>query len=183
VCHAVLKDPAFFRFLLRIDEEFAAKTRRGACPHCGAALHSARYPRKPRGCPASVMEEYSWRFSFTCGRCNARATPPSVRFLGRRVYVAVALMLFSPPDNSQGRELRELLSVPVRTLNRWRTWWLEEFPCTPFWRSVRDRFMPPVTIARLPQSLMERFEARTPADWLPPLLLFIAPLSTRGVPN
>ena len=31
VCHAVLEDPAFFRFLLRIDEEFAAKTRRGAC--------------------------------------------------------------------------------------------------------------------------------------------------------
>jgi len=27
VCHAVLQDPAFFRFLTRIDEELAAATR------------------------------------------------------------------------------------------------------------------------------------------------------------
>jgi len=29
VCHAVLQDPAFFRFLTRIDEELAAATRLG----------------------------------------------------------------------------------------------------------------------------------------------------------
>jgi hypothetical protein len=61
VCHVVLEDPSFFRFLLRIDEEFAGETRRAACPHCGAGLHSARYPRKPRGCPVSVVEEYNRR--------------------------------------------------------------------------------------------------------------------------
>ncbi|MHB1829616.1 MAG: hypothetical protein ACYCV6_18355, partial [Steroidobacteraceae bacterium] len=42
----------------------------------------------PRGCPPSVLEEYSRRLSFTCGRCEKRTTPASVRFLGRRVYVA-----------------------------------------------------------------------------------------------
>jgi hypothetical protein len=183
VCHAVLEDPAFFRFLLRIDEELAAETRRAACPHCGSALHTARYPRKPRGCPASVVEEYSWRFSFTCARCKARSTSPSVRFLGRRVYVAVVLMLFSPPGHSQGRELCELLDIRVRTLKRWRRWWREDFPRTPFWQSVRNRFMPPVAITNLPQSLMERFEGSRPADRLPPLLRFLAPLSTRAMPN
>jgi hypothetical protein len=83
---SVLRDPAFFRFLLRIDEEFAAETRRDGCPKCAARLHVADFPRKPRGCPAAVVEEYSWRFSFTCGQCEKRATlglgavfgPPSV---------------------------------------------------------------------------------------------------------
>ena len=90
---AVLRDPAFFRFLLRIDQELAAETRRGGCPHCAGALHVSDFPRKPRGCPAAVIEEYSSRFSFTCGRCEQRATAASVRFLGRRVYVAAVLML------------------------------------------------------------------------------------------
>ncbi len=64
----VLRDPAFFRFLLRIDEEWAAEARRTGCRRCGGPLHVADFPRKPRGCPPAVVEEYSWRFSFTCGR-------------------------------------------------------------------------------------------------------------------
>ena len=48
------------------------------------------------GCPAAVIEDYSSRFSFTCGRCEQRATAAAVRFLGRRVYVAAVLMLASP---------------------------------------------------------------------------------------
>lgn len=59
MCHAVLQDPDFFLFLLRIDEEFAAETRCAQCPQCGGVLHSARYPRKPRGCPMAVLEDYS----------------------------------------------------------------------------------------------------------------------------
>lgn len=121
MCHALLQDPAFFRFLQRIDEEFAAETRRGRCRRCAGALHRADYPRKPRGCPAAVMEEYSSRFSFTCGRCEKRATPASVRFLGRRVYLAVVLMLVSPRGGAAGRALCELLTIPQRTLGRWRT--------------------------------------------------------------
>src|ERR1700677_3267748 len=66
----VLHDPAFFYFLPRIDEEFAAVTRLGRCPGCEGPLHVADYPRKPRGCPAAVREDYSWRLSFTCGRCD-----------------------------------------------------------------------------------------------------------------
>lgn len=181
MCHGVLQDPAFFHFLSRIDEEFASATRLGRCPGCGGPLHVADFPRKPRGCPAAVREDYSWRLSFTCGRCDARATSPSVRFSGRRVYLAVALMLVSPPGGSPGRELCELLSIPARTLKRWRTWWREDFPCTRFWQSVRERFMPPVVPERLPQSLLERFDAGPMADRLMQSLRFIAPLSTRAM--
>lgn len=183
MCHAVLQDPAFFRFLTHIDEEFASATRLGRCPGCGGPLHVADFPRKPRGCPAAVREAYSWRLSFTCGRCDARTTSPSVRFAGRRVYLAVVLMLASPPGSSSGQGLCELFCIPARTLKRWRTWWREDFPSTPFWQSVRERFMPPVRIAQLPQGLLERFEAGAMADRLVQALRFVAPLSIAPRPS
>ena len=180
MCHDVLQDPTFFRFLCQIDHEFAAETRAGRCPGCAGPLHVADYPRQPRGCPAAVREAYSRRLSFTCGRCDARTTSPSVRFAGRRVYLAVVLMLRSPPGSSSGRARCELFNIPAHTLKRWRRWWREDFPCTPFWQSVRERFMPPVTTAQLPQSLLERFEAGALRDRLAQSLRFIAPLSTRA---
>ena len=50
VCHALLHDPKFLALLLRIDHELAARTRADGCP-CGAALHRADYPHKPRAIP------------------------------------------------------------------------------------------------------------------------------------
>ena len=126
-----------------------------------------------------MREEYSWRLSFTCGRCDGRATSPSVRFAGRRVYLAVVLMLSSPPGGASGQMLCDLLAIPTRTLKRWRTWWRRDFPAMPFWQSVRDRFMPPVVIERLPVSLLERFEAGEMTGRLTQALRFIAPLSRR----
>jgi len=141
----------------------------------------ANYPRKPRGCPVAVREEYSQRLSFTCGRCDLRTTSPSVRFMGRRVYLSVVLMLVSPPEGASARALRDQLRIAAVTLKRWRQWWREVFPLTSFWQSVGERFMPPVTIERLPHSLLERFEASTMTDRLAHALRFIAPLSTRVV--
>ena len=174
---SILRDPAFFRFLLRIDEEFAAETHREGCPKCAGPLHVADFPRKPRGCPAAVVEDYSWRFSFTCGRCEKRATSASVRFLGRRVYVAVMLMLVSPSQGLATRHLSDQLGVPMRTLLRWRRWWREEFLCTAFWQAVRSRFMPPLESAQLPQSLLARIQADSPTDRLAQTLRFLSPLS------
>ena len=181
MCHAVLQDPAFFRFLTRIDEELAATTRLQGCRACGGPLHVADYPRKPRGCPAAVREEYSKRLSFTCGRCDLRATSPSVRFAGRRVYLAVVLMLVSRPGSTSAQGLCDQLRIAAVTLKRWRTWWCETFPSTRFWQSVCERFMPPVTISELPQSLLERFEASAMKDRLTQALRFIAPLGTRAM--
>lgn len=183
MCHALLQDPAFFRFLQRIDEAFAAEARIGRCRRCAGALHRADYPRKPRGCPASVVEDYSSRFSFTCGRCEKRMTPASVRFLGRRVYLSVVLTLVSPRGGAQSRALCELLRIPERTLGRWRTWWIEDFQRTPFWQSMRERLSVPIELARLPQSLLERFDVGTTTDRMVQLLRFVSPLSTPAVIN
>ena len=89
-------------------------------------------------------------------------------------------MLSSPPGSSSGQGLCELFSIPARTLKRWRTWWRKDFPSTPFWQSVRERFMPPVMIERLPPSLLERFQASEMTVRLAQLLRFVAPLSTRA---
>jgi len=127
------------------------------------------------------MEAYSWRLSFTCGHCQKRATPASVRFLGRRVYLAVVLMLVSPRGGAAGRELCGRLTVAQRTLGRWRSWWTRDFQRTPFWQSMRERLCVPVQIARLPLSLLERFDAATATDRMTQLLRFISPLSTRAM--
>jgi hypothetical protein len=173
----ILRDPAFFRFLIRIDEEFAERTCREGCRRCAGPLHVSDFPRKPRGCPSAVVEEYSWRLSFTCGRCEKRTTSPSVRFLGRRLYVAVVLMLSSPPQGQAEKGLRDQLNVPSRTVQRWRRWWTRDFLRTPFWQATRSRFIPPVPGEQLPASLLERFDAAGPAERLSKALRFLSPLS------
>ena len=53
--------------------------------------------------------------------------------LGRRVYLAVMLMLVTPPQGSSACKRSGQLGVPMRTLLRWRRWWREDFLCTAFW--------------------------------------------------
>lgn len=80
--------------LAKFDEDLALQLRAGGC-RCGGRLHSARYPRKPRGGPADLSASYEWRWSFCCAvdGCRRRVTPPSVRYLGRRVYLGVVVVL------------------------------------------------------------------------------------------
>jgi hypothetical protein len=181
VCHALLYDPKFFALLLRIDHELAAQARADGC-RCGGALHRADYPRKPRGCPAEVRPDHSSRLSFCCSLCRRRATSMSVRFLGRRVYLALAVVLVSArpagPTPAAAR-LGMALGVPRRTLARWRDWWHEQFPRTPLWRASSARFMPPVPEAQLPGELIARFTG--PAqEALMRLLVWLSPVTVRG---
>jgi hypothetical protein len=181
VCHALLQDPKFFRLLHSIDEELAGDLRAGGCA-CGGVLHRADYPRKPRGCLAEVRAEFSSRLSFCCNRCRKRFTSMSVRFLGRRVYLALALVLVSAQraESASASRLSGMLAVPLRTVERWRQWWCAQFPLTPLWRAACARFMPPVLAERLPASLLERFAGSVP-DCLMRFLVFLTPL-TVGLP-
>jgi hypothetical protein len=132
VCHALLQSPNFFRLLLRIDEELASETHAAGCA-CGGVLHRANYPRKPRACLSEVRGDFESRFSFCCNRCRRRTTSMSVRFLGRRVYLALAVVLGSARhagQNPAAARLSGTLNVPVLTLRRWRHWWQAQFPQT-----------------------------------------------------
>ena len=182
MCHALLQDPKFFRLLVRIDQELAQEAREGGCS-CGGVLHCGDYPRKPRGCPASVRAEFESRFSFCCYVCRQRTTPVSVRFLGRRVYLALAVVLGSARHAGQtpaAERTAGLLEIPIRTLQRWRDWWQQHFVLTPLWQAECARFMPPVLQADLPGGLLARF-AGTTAQSLLRMLVFLSALGGRSI--
>jgi hypothetical protein len=172
--------------LLKCDGDLAAQTRAEGCLLCGAALHSASYPRKPRGGAASSDNER--RFSFCCARegCRRRATPPSVRFLGRKVYLGAVVVLASAMLNgltpARLRRLHELLGASERTLCRWGEWWRTAFAESPFWRAMAGFFHAPVAKRHLPASLLERF-AGGEEERLIATLRFLAPVTTSSSRN
>ena len=181
MCHALLHSPNFFALLLRIDRELAAQTQSAGCP-CSGRLHRADYPRKPRGCLPELRSSVDRRFSFCCDVCRKRTTAQSVRFLGRRVYLGLVVVLSSSRhagSNSAAR-LRAELDIAWHTLQRWRAWWQDAFTRTPLWLGACGAFMPPLDAARLPEALLERFIGADPAARLSAALRFLAPLTARG---
>ncbi len=128
MCHEAPLAEEFFAKLLDLDEKIARQVKVAGCQRCGGPLHRADYVRKPRGAAiAAAGEAFSLRHSLCCGsrRCRRRTLPPSLRFLGRRVYleavvlIAATLALVMP----ELRTVREVTRVPVRTLRRWGKWW------------------------------------------------------------
>lgn len=174
-----------FHFLSAIDDDLATRARREGCGFCGGALHSARYPRKPRGGPMALEESPTTRHSFCCERCRRRTTPASVRFLGRKVYPGFVVVLLSAMrsgvTDSRIDELRSTLGVARRTLQRWRRWWQETFVQTDFWQIAGGRIMPPVEPAALPAGLLGRFLGGDARTQLIQCLRYVAPVSVPGV--
>jgi len=182
----VLQKPSFFRFLSAIDSDLASRARLQGCSFCGGTLHSACYPRKPRGWSVELETTApTIRQSFCCDNCRRRTTPDSVRFLGRRVYPGFAMVLLSAMQSGVTdtliNELQLHLGVARRTLQRWQHWWREIFVGTPFWNLGRGRFMSPIEPAALPKSLLDRFTGQDAQSQLVLCLRFLAPLSSPGV--
>lgn len=179
----ILRDATLYRVLLAVDDDLAAQVQASGCP-CGGRLHSARYRRKPRGALTLLPPGYRWRQSYCCERdgCRRRRTPPSVRFLGRRVYLGAVVVLVSAlvhgPSPSRLRRLKALVGVSRRTVERWRRWWLSSFVASPVWEDTRARLVK-VAVTRLPASLLERF-AGEEGDRLQRCLALLSPLTTRS---
>jgi hypothetical protein len=184
--HELLRSGSFWTFLLSIDKDLAERTRQKACS-CGGRLHCANYPRAPRGGPGDLPEEYRYRFSFCCDRegCRKRVTPPSVRFLGRKVYLGAVVILISAmrqgPTPRRVRELSRLFGVDGATIARWQAYWRDHFSRTPFWKVARARLVPVVEIVSLPLSILEAFlrTADQRQGWAR-LLKFLSPITIRG---
>lgn len=179
----MLTDPRLYALLQRCDEDLAAAQRAAGCPRCQAKLHWGSYPRKPRGVPRGLIAGYETRFSLCCARdgCRKRAMPPSVRFLGPKVYVGAVVVLVGAlrcgPTPARCRLLQEWVGVSRHTIVRWRQWWSRTLIATPFWRTAAPALMPPVAIGQLPASLLERF-AGGARDRLQALLRWLAPSTT-----
>jgi len=152
----------FFARLEKLDEMIAATVAAGRCRHCEGPLHQGNYHRKPRGgLVATAGEAFTRRHSLCCGRrgCRKRALPPSLRFLGRRVYLEMVVLLASVMAQilATAREAVAASGVPLRTLRRWGCWWREVFPRLPTWAELRARFVPPPPDeTQLPRSLLVR---------------------------
>jgi hypothetical protein len=152
----------FHKLLVMFDHGLARTARAQGCA-CGGRLHSADYERKPRGVPAGAKELYRERLSLCCAdrSCRRRTTPPSLRFVGRRVYVAVTVLLISVMvhggTRTQLSELSREFGVSRRTIARWREWWRTTFVQSRFWLAAQAAFSPPVDESRLPASMLERF--------------------------
>ena len=82
--------------------------------------------RKPRGTPAQLSEHQRLRLSFCCDRdgCRKRVLPPSVRFLGRRVYLGAVVVLISAmrqgPTPRRVSELSKRFGADESTIARWQ---------------------------------------------------------------
>lgn len=178
----LLRDEQLFSLLLRYDRDLAEDARRGGCPKCGGQLHRADYPRKPRGGPVATDPQQDQRFSFCCCEdgCRHRVTPPSLRFLGRRVYLSTVVILSqvlrSGASRARVSELEQMVGASARTLRRWRRWWQSTLPASRFWQTARGQLCDHLDPGELPHALLDRFggDAR---DRLHGLLRFLSPIT------
>lgn len=184
--HELPHHASFWAFLFSVDQDLAESARQAKCP-CGGCLHRANYPRKPRGGGEHLPPEYGCRLSFCCERdgCRKRVTPPSVRFLGRKVYLGAVVILVAAmrqgPSPRRVRELSRLFGADRHTIARWRNFWNEHFPQTPFWKVARGRLTLGVESGALPLALLEAFvRGDDPAEEWRRLLEFLSPITIAG---
>lgn len=188
----------YFSRLEEIDKAIAATVAAAGCPHCDGPLHRGDYRRKPRGgLVAAAGEAFTRRHSLCCGRrgCRKRSLPPSLRFLGRRIYLETVVLLAGVWEQVLAtlRDAVDRSGVPARTLRRWGSWWRGRFPTLPIWTELQACFVPPPPDpATLPQSLITRIEEVigaggdvAPKSRIEDVMLLVArclaPMTTRSV--
>ena len=164
----------------------ARRVAAARCAVCEGPLHCGNFGRKPRGgLIARAGEEFVIRFSLCCGRegCRKRATPPSLRFLGRRVYLGAVVILASLVAQASGMAsaIRQATGVPARTRRRWLGWWQGPFISTEVFVAIRARLIG-VETALLPASILDRLPG-APEARVRTMLDLLAPITTGSVPD
>ena len=177
----------FFEGLMMNDTAIVERAAREPCGDCGGPLYRGDYARKPRGGLLAIeAEALGRRFSLCCGRdgCRHRATPPSVRFLGRRVYVGAIVVLASAVALAAATVSAGVRTtgVPARTTRRWLHWWRGPFTVSGAFVDVSARLVPAPDRVTIPASLLERLGADAPTA-LGKLLTWLAPITTASCPD
>ena len=184
MCQDFLNEASFYTFLSLIDQKIATEVQAGGCPHCGGKLHSARYPRKPRGLRGQLDDSYSTRLSFCCAEddCRRWTTPPSVRFLGRKVYVGVVIILITALEHGlsprRRKQLIETLDIWPQTIARWKSWWRTVFSESRCWQAIRGYLVPPVNTYQLPGAWLGRLKGEDLRQRLCHLLRSLSAITT-----
>lgn len=155
-------DINFIKQLYEKDKATAAKYHFSKCRNdkCSGIYHQSNYGRKPRGISLEADEYFTVRFSFSCSLCRRRFTCESIRFLGRKVYVAffIMIILYPPAEKIQN----DLIQLPPQTLSpitiqRWISWWDKTIPKSPVWKRLVGLVLANIENIFLPIFLMELF--------------------------
>jgi hypothetical protein len=176
----------FFEMLLETDKAMVQRVAAEGCLLCEGPLHRSDYNRKPRGALIGPEgEPFVTRFSLCCGRegCRKRATPPSVRFLGRRVYLGAVVIVASMVALAlrAARAVRDRTGVPARTTARWLGWWQGPFLGTEEFVTICARLVG-VAVGGVPASIVGRLQG-TWTERVQRMLEWLAPLTTGSVPD
>ena len=185
MCHDFIADASFWQRLFELDQLIAEEVRAKGCPHCGDVLHVAHYPRKPRGVVHTVLgEHYQTRLSFCCQRdgCRKRCTPPSVRFMGRKVYLSVMITLICALEQGltprRRARLVDELDLWPQTFSRWQLWWREQVPATRHWQALRARLIRSPDKRTLPDALLGQISGENLPGKIIRFAQLMMPLST-----
>jgi hypothetical protein len=157
----LLQSANLFQLLYRIDIDRANQKQKAGCPYCGGTLHTSNYQRKPRGGPG-LPESLHTRFSFCCSneQCRRRTMPESMRFMDRRVYFRVVIVLVTAlkqnkPQKYSRNMLARMLGANRKTISRWLTYFRAIFPRSNIWKQARGCISPVVSSQNLPGSLVD----------------------------
>jgi hypothetical protein len=177
----------FFEGLRAIDEAIVERAAQEPCRECGGPLYRGDHPRKPRGgLLARAAEAFDRRFNLCCGRegCRRRAMPPSVRFLGRRVYVGAVVVVASAIalTTIAASAVVRATGVPARTTRRWLRWWRGPFTTSGAFVELSARLVPAPERRRLPLALLDRLVGDPPVA-VAKLLAWLAPITTTSSPD
>ena len=161
--HPLLTDARFHNILFDLDRLITEQVKQAQCPKCLGRLNQSNFPRKPRGVPKDTIADYHIRFSLCCSTegCRKRFTPPSMRFLSRKVYSSVVIILIfllkPETDESRIETINTLLgtTLSIETLRRWRHFWTKEIPQTHTWKRLA---LCDMYAQNLPVSLLVLFE-------------------------
>jgi hypothetical protein len=143
----------FFQNLRQLDLDLFTAAKAKRCTWCGGRLDTSHFPRKLRD---AGWQEEELRFSLCCRNegCRKRVTPPSLRFFGRKVYSAWAVILVL--DFCEALGLDRMISR--QTIARYRQFWQERLAEShPFMRWARGQLPPGTPTAQRPGPLLHHF--------------------------
>ena len=180
-----LADARLYEMLARIDADLAETARTAGCRALRRVLHSAlvpaQAPRRPRRDAGGLRPPP--QLLLRRRGLPKRRTPPSVRFLGRKVYLGAVVVLATalrhgPTPHARGPACASSSgSTPGRSRGG-GSGGARPSPRAAWWQAMRGRFAPPVPTrcaAGLAVASALPATARTP---LVALLRFVAPTTT-----
>lgn len=181
--HTFISDSSVHQLLVKIDNDLADKALNEGCLYCGGKLHQSDYPRSPRGLSTADTDYYQFRHSACCGACRKRHTPQSVRFFGRRWYVAPVFILINALNDGWSYRRRTQViqrhfgvMMSKRTWRRWWRWWRTCFNVTSFWKQAKGVIHLDHLAGPFPREFLKMYSMPWTERFLS-VLQFLAPLT------